>query len=346
MAQSLNVAVAGAGYFSQFHFDAWVRSPEADLVGIADPDASRAGSVADRYRVPAVSKDVEDLVDQARPDLLDVVSPPETHHAIVSVAAGRVPTIVCQKPLAPTYGEARAIVELAEARGTRLVVHENFRFQPWHEEARRLLAAGRLGKPYSITFRLRPGDGRGPEAYLARQPYFQRVERFLIHETGIHFVDTFRALLGEVEAVTARLRRLNPAIAGEDAGVVLFEFEGGAVGTFDGNRMVDHDAGDCRLTMGEMVIEGEDAVLRLDGRGRLFLRAPGNAETEHVYAWEDRGFGGDCVYRLTRHVIDRLVADETPVNIGRAYLRNVLIEEAIYRSHDTGARVALKGFSP
>ena len=344
MAQSLRVAVVGCGHFSQFHFDAWARIPEVDLVGIAEPNGSKAQPIADRYRTAIVTDDLGDLIERTKPDLLDVVTPPETHHAIVTAAAGRVSTIVCQKPLAPTYTEARGIVELAETRYTRLVVHENFRFQPWYEEARRLLAAGRLGRPLSITFRLRPGDGRGPEAYLDRQPYFRTMERFLIHETGIHFVDTFRALLGEVEAVTARLRRLNPAIAGEDAGLVLFEFEDGAVGTFDGNRLVDHTAADCHLTMGEMLIEGEAGTLRLDGHGRLFLRARGETETEHGYAWEDRGFGGDCVYRLTRHVIDRLAAGEAPVNTGPAYLRNVLVEEAIYRSHESGARVIMDRF--
>ena len=72
------------------------------------------------------------------------------------------------------------MVREARARGTPLIVHEDFRFQPWYREAKRLLAAGVLGEPHSIAFRLRPGDGQGPDAYLDRQPFFQRVERFLI----------------------------------------------------------------------------------------------------------------------------------------------------------------------
>jgi len=49
-------------------------------------------------------------------------------------------------------------------------------------EARHLVDAGRIGMPLHVTFRLRPGDGQGPQAYLARQPYFQNMPRFLIHE--------------------------------------------------------------------------------------------------------------------------------------------------------------------
>ncbi|MEO0763052.1 MAG: hypothetical protein AAFZ09_14815, partial [Pseudomonadota bacterium] len=66
-------------------------------------------------------------------------------------------------------------------------------------------------------------DGQGPDAYHARQPYFQRMPRFLVHETAVHWIDTFRYLMGEAETVYADLRRLNPAIAGEDAAARIGE---------------------------------------------------------------------------------------------------------------------------
>jgi len=56
----------------------------------------------------------------------------------------------------------------------------------------------------------------------------------LVHETAIHFIDTFRFLLGEVSGVTARLRRMNPHIVGEDAGIIMFEFAAGQTGLFGG----------------------------------------------------------------------------------------------------------------
>ena len=68
----------------------------------------------------------------------------------------------------------------------------------------------------------------GPDAYLARQPFFREYTRLLVYETGVHFIDTFRFLLGEVTGVYARLRRLNPVIRGEDAGQLLLEFANGA----------------------------------------------------------------------------------------------------------------------
>ena len=74
-------------------------------------------------------------------------------------------------------------------------MHENFRFQPWHIKIKELLKNKYIGTPYQISFKMRTGDGQGKNAYLNRQPYFQKMERFLIHETGIHFIDLFRSLI-------------------------------------------------------------------------------------------------------------------------------------------------------
>ncbi len=341
MADPLRVAVAGAGYFARYHYEAWGRIEEAKLVALAEPDGARAGEMARDFAVPRTFETLEALLAEVELDLLDIATPPQTHHELVALAAAHDLAVVCQKPLAPSLDEARDIVGLAEATGIPLIVHENFRFQPWYRHAKALLDAGGLGQPHGIAFRLRPGDGQGPRAYLDRQPYFQKMPRFLIHETGIHFVDVFRFLLGEVAAVTACLRRLNPAIAGEDAGYVVFEFENGASGLFDGNRLNDHVAENCRLTMGEMWLEGSEGVLRLDGGGRLWLKPHGGAEHEEPYPWQDRGFAGDSVYNLIRHVADHLSRGTPVENTGRVYLRNIEIEDAIYRSQETGRRVEL-----
>ena len=111
---------------------------------------------------------------------------------------------------------------------------------------------------------------------------------------------------------------------------------------FDGNRLADHPAENRRLTMGEMVIEGSKASLRLDGDGRLYQRAFGsNAEEEVAYAWENRGFGGDCVFRLQRHVVDHLLSGSAVMNTGRDYLVNLRVEQAVYESDRLGRRIAL-----
>lgn len=338
---TLKVAIAGLGYFSRFHQDAWSRCPEVSVVAIADRDAGKREAAAQLFPQALAFDDAEAMLDAAGPDCIDIVTPPPTHRALVRAAARRGIVAICQKPLAPSFEEAAAIVAEAETLGAKLIVHENFRFMPWFAEAKRLVDAGLVGTPLNVTFRLRPGDGQGPDAYLARQPYFQTMPRFLIHETGIHLVDTFRFLMGEITGVFARLKRRNPVIAGEDAGIVAFDFASGANGLFDGDRLIDHPARNPRLTLGVMVLEGDAGSIRLDGDGRLFTRAHGGGEVEHPYAWDDRNFGGDCVYSQTRHIVDHLVSGAPLVNNGRAYLRNVEIEDAIYRSHAEGRFIAV-----
>lgn len=344
MAAKLRVATAGAGYFSQFQYEAWSRMPDVDLVGICNRTQSTAQAFADTYGIGETFSDFDQMLAATQPDLVDIITPPETHLAFIRQAAARGTPMICQKPFCRTLEEAETAVAAAGAAETPLVVHENFRFQPWYAEARRLLDTGSLGTPYQISFRLRPGDGQGPDAYLDRQPYFQKMERFLVHETAIHLIDSFRYLMGEVAAVSARLARLNPAIAGEDAGLILFEFQNGTRGLFDGNRLADHPAENRRLTMGEMLLEGAEASLRLDGDGRLFLRPHGlNEERPVDYVWENRGFGGDCVYRLQRHAVDCLTGADSGglVNTGRDYLANLRIEQAVYESDRSGRRVTL-----
>ncbi len=338
---TLAVAIAGCGYFSRFHQDAWSRMEDVRVVGVADRDAGKREAAAALFAGARGFDDAEQMLDAVRPDLIDIVTPPATHRALVQAAARRGVKMICQKPLAPTFDEAQEIVAIADRADAMLAVHENFRFMPWFSEAKRLVAAGAIGTPLNINFRLRPGDGQGPEAYLSRQPYFQSMPRFLIHETGIHLIDVFRELMGEMTGVFARLRRINPVIKGEDAGLVIFEFASGAAGLFDGNRHVDHPAEDTRMTNGVLLVEGDRGVLRLDGYGRLFLRALRSEEREHTYAWQDRGYGGDCVYGQCRHVVDHLTKGVPLVNSGRDYLRNLAIEEAIYRSAEEGRFIAV-----
>lgn len=338
---TLKVAVAGTGFFSRFHYDAWSRMEDAELVGAASLDPEGLAEIGQRHGVEALFDDVGDMLDRTRPDLLDIVVPPVAHQALLEEAARRGINVICQKPLGGTLETARAMVERAEAAGIAFAVHENFRFQPWYREARRVMAEGRLGEVTNVSFRLRPGDGQGPRAYLDRQPYFQTMKRFLIHETAIHLIDSFRYLMGEVRGVYAQLRQVNPAIAGEDAGYLVFTFASGATGLFDGNRLLGFPADNPRLTMGELLVEGMGGSLRLDGNGGLWLRSHDGPEEAHAYDWENRSFGGDCVLALQRHVLDHLRSGAPLENSGRDYLSNLEIEELVYRSADAGQFLSL-----
>ena len=339
------IAVVGAGYFAQFHLEGW-RDAGAQVLGLCDLDAERARALADRFGIARVCTDVEELLDSTSPDVVDVVLPPAAQFNVVAATLRRQLPTICQKPFGRTWAEAVAMTDLSTQQQTPLVVHENFRFTPWFRECKRLIAARHFGRVLGISFRLRPGDGQGPRAYLDRQPYFQQMPQLLVRETAVHFIDTFRYLLGEVRAVTARLRRLNPVILGEDAGLIIFEFDDNRSGLFDGNRLNDHVAQNTRRTLGEMWLEGEAGVLRLDGDARLWFKPHGGTEAEHLY---DRGgvgaFGGACT-QLQSHVLAHLSNGAALENAAHDYLPNLAVQAAIYQSHTSGRRVVLADFNP
>jgi predicted dehydrogenase len=331
------VAVAGAGYFARFHLEAWQRLQAeglVKLVAVAEPDASRRKAAMTEFGIPRGFAGAAQLLQATAPDILDIATPPATHLELVELAAPLGVACISQKPLAPTYEEAVRLVETAEQAGILLAVHENFRWMPWYLEMKRCLDGGLIGTPHTIAVRMRPGDGQGPDAYLSRQPYFQQMPRFLVHETVIHFIDTFRFLLGEVESVGALLTRRNPVIAGEDSGYVTLCLAGGTTAMIDANRLNDHPADNPRLTMGEHWLEGSHGVMRLDGFGHLHWKPHGGPEMQHPYAWRNVGFAGDCVYRQQKHLIEAFSGGVAPANTGREYLRNYAIEEAVYRAHE------------
>lgn len=342
MKKPLRVATAGTGYFSQFHYNAWQELRDEgliELVAICNRTASTGGEFAERYGIPAVYSDFETMLAEAKPDLVDVITPPVTHPAYVRAGVDGGAAVICQKPFTPDLEQAESLMREVEKKKGTVVIHENFRFQPWYPKLKALIDEGVIGEPYQVSFWLRPGDGQGPKAYLSRQPYFQQMERFLVHETAIHLIDTFRFLFGEIRSVYSELVKLNPVIAGEDAGIILFDFENGRRGLFDGNRLVDHKADNRRLTMGEMSIEGSGGTLRLNGYGEIHLRAHDkNDWTPIQYQWRDRDYAGDCVYLTQKHVVNHLLAGSPVFNTGREYLTNLRIEEAVYRSSATGSR--------
>jgi D-apiose dehydrogenase len=339
------VAVIGAGWFAGFHVQAW-RALGAEVVALVDLDLARAQALAAREGLARVFNSAQAALDSTQPTLVDVVLPPSAQHAVVATTlARRLPTI-CQKPFGVDLADARAMAAAAQAAQTALVVHENFRFAPWFRECKRWIDQGRLGTVHGISFRLRPGDGQGPRAYLDRQPYFQTMPQLLVRETAVHFIDTFRYLLGEVRAVTARLRRLNPVIAGEDAALITFEFDHNRLGLFDGNRLNEHPAADQRRTMGEMWLEGQAGVLRLDGDARLWFKPHGAPEHEQRYEGSKAGPFGGAVAALQAHVLAHLATGAALENSAAAYLPNLHVQAAVYHSHTSGQRVPMDTFDP
>jgi|GEM_PF-419024 len=297
----------GAGYFSDFHLDAWQRLPDAEITCICDLDEVKARRAASKYGVPRIHTDVSAAIDRNDFDFVDIATAPAGRLDIVRLVAKRGLPIICQKPLAVDFEIAKQIVAIGKSSSVPFMVHENFRFQPSYREIKRLLDEGVIGrKLHTISMRTRLGDGWGEEAYLSRQPYFRTMPRLLVLETGVHFVDTFRYLAGEIVECSAALRRLNDQIVGEDAGVLNFHFANGGMGMWDANRYNESLSENPRYTFGDLLVEADGGSLWLDSDGTLTIKQLGKSTARQDYAHSRNGFAGDGVFATQQHFLDVL----------------------------------------
>jgi D-apiose dehydrogenase len=307
----------GAGYFAQFHAEAWRRIRSVEITAVADSSAARAQAFAKEHSIPRWYATADEMLSRESPDFVDIVTRPETHLVLTRQAAQRGAHVICQKPMVPTWEECLAMVEVCNAARVRLLIHENWRWQPWYREVHSLLNTGVLGKPFQFSFAWRTGDGRGSHPYES-QAYFRQMPRLLVYESLIHILDTFRFLGGELSSVHCRTCRLNPAIVGEDCALISLAFRSGALGMIDGNRITGPVP--APVAMGAFWLRGDLAQVRMSGDGRLWLTEYGGLEKEHEFAIPSGGYKGDSVYATQSHLIDCIRSGRPCESEGSAYL--------------------------
>ena len=341
--KKLKGVCVGSGYFSQFHFEAWNRIANVEFSAICDLSEEKVNKAAEQHLVKNTYTDVEKMLLVEKPDFIDVITPPESHFEICELAVKYGVHVICQKPFGGSLENAKKIVALFKDEKVRLMVHENFRFQPWYREIKKLLNENLIGdKIHTLNFRLRTGDGWSEDAYLDRQPYFRTMPQMLMYETGVHFIDTFRFLAGEINGVYAKLGNLNSNIVGEDLAWVHFDFKSNVFGLFDGNRFNENTSVNPRLTFGELLLEGNKGSIRLYTDGKITYQLLGATETVHEYNFKNRNFSGDCVYHTQFHFIESLLNDQPFETEGELYLNNLIVQDAIYESHKKNQAISIK----
>jgi predicted dehydrogenase len=290
----------------------------------ANPERAR-GSAGRAYA------DAEEMLKREELDFVDIATRPDTHLPLVRLAVERgVPAIV-QKPLAPDMGEARELVEVVEKGGVPVMVHENWRWQPWQRELQRRLEGGVIGDPVGYHFTMMNNDGLGPAPY-PKQPYFAQMPKLLMFESLIHPVDVARFHFGEIEKVYAVTRRRNALIAGEDRAVLVLSHRRDLDGVVEGHRYLQPEP--PGMAMGHTLIEGE--------KGRLLAVADGRVYENGRLVWENptqTGYKGDSVKATQEHFLDCLERGVEFETSPRRYLGSFAAVEAAYESARTGRAV-------
>lgn len=328
----------GAGYFSRFQYEAWQRLADVTIVANCNRSLERAQAMATEFDIPKSYgiAAFEDMLDAERPDFVDIITPPETHLSLVRACLERGITTICQKPLTPTWDETLELVQMVQDSTARFMVHENWRWQPWYRELKRQLQAGTIGNPFQLSVHCRLGDGWGDDAYLERQPFFRDYPRLFLFETGVHFLDTFRFLFGEVSSIFAHTAQHNPVIKGEDASLVHCTHANGTTSLLDANRYNESDAKNPRFTFGTVRLEGSDGHLELASDGSITLKALGKSAIRLPFEPATTGFAGDCVYALQKHFTEAMLNGTPFENTATDYIKSVQLVELAYASASAG----------
>lgn len=199
----LRVGVVGAGGIAcSQHLPAWRRLPGVRVVAVADLSEKAIQRAVDSFDIPHAYRDWHDLIERDDIDIVDICSPSRTHAPIALAGLMASKHVLCEKPLATSSAEVRALAKAAESYGRLLMTAQNLRFRPVSRQLKALVDSGLLGDVYysraqwlrrrllpsAPTFTERRLSGGGP-----------------VFDIGVHVLDLACWLMGSPEpaSVTA-----------------------------------------------------------------------------------------------------------------------------------------------
>jgi predicted dehydrogenase len=338
----LNGALVGCGFFATNQLHAWQEIEGARIVALCDRDPERLAKAGRDFGIDAHYADAEAMFTRERLDFVDIATTLPSHRALVELAARHRVPVICQKPFAATMADGRAMVAACEVAGIPLMVHENFRWQAPIRAVREVIDSGRIGEAFwgRVSFR---------SAYdvFSGQPYLATGERFIIEDLGIHILDIARFLFGDVARLTARTRRVNPAIRGEDVATMLLDHESGVAAIVDCSYATRLNEEPFPQTLIE--IDGSRGTIRLGQDFRMVVTDAAGSEVLDVspllHPWMERPWHliQESVVAIQQHWVACLTKGREPATSGRDNLKTLALVEAAYRSAATGDTLALDG---
>jgi len=240
--------------------------------------------------------------------------------------------------MAPTWRESSEIVRLCKEHGVRLMINENWRWQPWYREIKGLIESGIIGDVITITI-VRHDPDALYETPFPNQPYFVEMERFLLIESVIHPIDVVRFLGGRIEEIFCDMRRVSGVTRGEDNVYVHLNLENDAWGMIYWTRCSEGDLEEPICDYAR--VEGRKGIIRLDRDGRITVKPLFKPAFKHSYEIPDVGYRGDSCKAALQHFVDSLTSGEKFETEGEEYLNQVM--RAIFAGYESArSRRAIK----
>jgi predicted dehydrogenase len=253
----LGIGMVGYAFMGRAHSQAWrsvgrfFELPYTPrLAAICGRDRAQVAAAAERLGWAAWETDWKRLVGRDDVDLVDVCTPGSSHAEISIAALEAGKHVLCEKPLANSVEEARAMAAAADraaAGGVRAMVGFNFRRVPAVALARQLVAAGRLGPIRHVRGSYLASHALDPEFPLVWRLQATQAGSGALGDLGAHVIDLAQYLAGDriagVSALTETFVRERPLPGGgrgpvtvDDAAAFIGRFAGGALGSFEATR--------------------------------------------------------------------------------------------------------------
>jgi len=315
------VAIVGLGAISFEHLTKLKRIPGVRIVGVCDLEPTLTAAVAERFGLQDGFTDYAAMLARTRPEVVHVLTPPQSHVSLARAALEAGAHVVIEKPITPTYEEFAELRAVAEERGRLMCENYTYRFAPLVLRALELARAGELGDVVGVDVSY--GGVLGSKGAYADHEVLHfahslpggALQNFVTHPLSVAL-----PFLGPVESVTSWRRRLDPdAIGDDELRALLGGKRAWATVTVSGNARPSHFVLRVQGTTGAVEVDVLAEVLhQVEDSGALATATRrGLTEIGAAAAWTGRTLTGrrDPWFAGLRVLLERFyraVAGEGP----------------------------------
>ena len=226
--ETMRVAVVGAGNIARTHLRAYSAN-DVVVAAIADVDFERARALAEEAGARPYA-DYREMLDAERVDAVSICTPPNAHRDAALLALGKRLPVLCEKPLARSVAEGRGIAEAVERAGVPFQIGLCHRFHSTVMRLKELIDSAALGRPVAFRNRFATRIPNIQQSWFANPSISGGG---VILDNGVHSIDLFRFLCGEVVSVVAQRSTTIPSLEVEDTAALALTSESGIVGTIE-----------------------------------------------------------------------------------------------------------------
>ncbi|MEM9087910.1 MAG: Gfo/Idh/MocA family oxidoreductase [Cyanobacteria bacterium P01_F01_bin.53] len=150
----LKSAVIGTGVISKQHLSFLQASQRANIVGVCDLSPAAVNYAVDTFQAAAAYTDYAQMLEEAKPDVVHILTPPATHLPIATDCLRAGAHVICEKPVAPSFNEFKDLWQISRECDRFLIEDHNYRFNSPVRAIQELVDDGTLGKIQEVEIRM------------------------------------------------------------------------------------------------------------------------------------------------------------------------------------------------